>query len=375
MPELLLLLALSANALLFLISVPTLGLLALRYYQTRVALILPLLGFVILGIYASVHFSMAYTSSEKAIENFYGPGAMVISVFSFLLFAFFLAGLTRNSVFCRETALALFLGGIILGLVWKDGVMSGAQEEGIYYFEADPLLMVFLMPFLLFIGGWGYMVLKKTREFAVTEKQEKQQRLFAYGLIIIFFVGPLVTMLISAVVISVPEYQGVGTVIGILSTMVFSTVGITCLAIIYGLNKEPIYLQPQQLYSLMVVDQVGLPLFAFQFKRGESSEGDVDPGLTAAALTAITSFLKEAVGSTEDFREIATADKIVIAKVGQGFFSVLVSERASSFVHQALVQFTATFSRDYGTHVEKFTGNLEDFKGAERVVTSAFGME
>ncbi|MHA2367975.1 MAG: hypothetical protein ACXADX_04080 [Candidatus Hodarchaeales archaeon] len=219
------------------------------------------------------------------------------------------------------------------------------------------------------------MVLKKTREFAVTEKQEKQQRLFAYGLIIIFFVGPLVTMAISAVVLSVPEYQGVGTVIGILSTMVFSTVGITCLAIIYGLNKEPIYLQPQQLYSLMVVDQVGLPLFAFQFKRGESSEGDVDPGLTAAALTAITSFFKEAVGSTEEFREIATADKIVIAKVGPGFFSVLVSERASSFVHLALTQFTTAFTRDYGTHVEKFTGNLEDFKGAERVVVSAFGME
>ena len=69
MPSLLLLVALSANALLFLISVPTLALLALRYYQTRVALVLPLLALVAMSIYASVHFSLAYTSSKKAIED------------------------------------------------------------------------------------------------------------------------------------------------------------------------------------------------------------------------------------------------------------------------------------------------------------------
>jgi hypothetical protein len=157
--------------------------------------------------------------------------------------------------------------------------------------------------------------------------------------------------------------------------MVLATLGLTCLAILYGRNKEPIYLQPQQLYSLIVIQSTGLPLFTFQFKRGEPSEDDVDPGLTAAALTAITSFFKDAVGSTEEFREITTADKIVIAKAGDGFFSVLVSERASSFVHLALTQFTAIFNKEYSSALENFTGNLEDFKGAERAVVPAFGME
>ncbi|MFX0116581.1 MAG: hypothetical protein ACFFB3_18680 [Candidatus Hodarchaeota archaeon] len=375
MPELFLILALSANVILFLVSVPTLGLLVIRYYQTRVAQILPLLGFMILSIYVSLHFSLAYVSSEKEIETFYGPGALILSTFSFLLFAFFLAGLTRNSVFCRETALALFLGGIIIGLVWKEGLVTAAHEEGIWFFKTDPLLAVFQIPFLLFIGFWGIKVLKKTREFAVTEKQEHQQWLFTYGLIIIFFVGPLVTIAIAIPLYWLPEYQDLGSIIGIMSTVIFSTVGLVCLAIIYGRNKEPIYLQPQQLYSLIVIQSTGLPLFTFQFKRGGSAEDDVDPGLTAAALTAITSFLREAVGSTEEFREIVTADRIVLAKAGEGFFSVLVSERASSFVHLALTQFTAIFARDYGQQVEKFAGNLDDFRDAERVVSSAFGME
>ncbi|MFQ5979891.1 MAG: hypothetical protein ACE5OZ_17305 [Candidatus Heimdallarchaeota archaeon] len=366
MAELYLILALSANSLLFLISVPTLGLLALRYYQTRVAQILPLLGFVIVGIYASLHFSMAFVSSKEANEEFYGPVAMLLTVISFLLFAFFLAGLTRNSVFCRETAIALFLGGIITGLVWKEGIVTGIKEEGVYFFEIELLLAVFQIPFLFFIGIWGIQVLNKTREFAVTEKQEMQQRIFAYGMGIVFFGGPLVSMVLG--------FSGF-SFLGILSTMVASTVGLTCLTILYGRNKEPIYLQPQQLYSLIVILSTGLPLFTFQFKHGEPSKDDVDPGLTAAALTAITSFFKDAVGSTEEFREITTADKIVIAKAGDGFFSVLVSERASSFVHLALTQFTAAFAKDYGQQVEKFTGNLDDFRGAERVVTSAFGME
>ncbi|MHA2231651.1 MAG: hypothetical protein ACXAB4_04085, partial [Candidatus Hodarchaeales archaeon] len=192
MPELYLILALSANLLLFLISVPTVGLLALRYYQTRVAQILPILGFVIVGLYASLHFSFAYVSTKEEVEEFYGPVAVLITVVSFLLFAFFLAGLTRNSVFCRETGLALFLGGVLTGLTWKEGMMTGIKDEGVYFFEIDPLVAVVQIPFLFFIGIWGIQVLNKAREFAVTEKQERQQRIFAYGMGIVFFGGPLV---------------------------------------------------------------------------------------------------------------------------------------------------------------------------------------
>jgi hypothetical protein len=193
---------------------------------------------------------------------------------------------------------------------------------------------------------------------------------------VIFFVSLLVGAANDLLSDWIPEYQEIGFIIRVMNPMLFGIVGFVCLAIIYGINKEPIYLQPQQLYSLMVVQSTGLPLFAFQFKRSESSEStEVDPGLTAGALTAITAFLREAVGGKEAFREIVTEDRIILAKTGDGFISVLVSERASAFVHLALTRFTKTFIKDYGTYVEKFTGNLEDFEGAEKVVASTFGIE
>ncbi|MHA2370701.1 MAG: hypothetical protein ACXADX_17950 [Candidatus Hodarchaeales archaeon] len=376
MPELYLILVLSASGLLLIVSIPTLGLLVIRYYQTRVAQIFPIMGLMIMSIIYAFNSSIGATSSEKQIENLHGPVTIIIWVICYVLFALFLAGLTRNSVFCRETALILTLGGIIGGLVWKDGMIHAVQENGVYYFEDDPLISIFFVPFALFIGIWGVKVLQKTHEFAVNEKQERQQRLFGYGLIVIFFVSLLAGAANDLLMDWVPDYHEIGFIIRVMNPILFGIVGFVCLAIIYAINKEPIYLQPQQLYSLMVVQSTGLPLFAFQFKRSESSESpEVDPGLTAGALTAITSFLREAVGGKEAFREIVTEDRIVLAKAGEGFISVLVSERASAFVHLALTRFTTTFTNDYGTHVENFTGNLEDFEGAERVVASTFGME
>ncbi|MHA2231518.1 MAG: hypothetical protein ACXAB4_03405, partial [Candidatus Hodarchaeales archaeon] len=291
-------------------------------------------------------------------------------------------GLTRNNIFCKETSIGLLLAGITVGLVLagSNHQIQAERQYGVSVFSTSFTMFLFMVPLMIYVSFWGYSVLNRTRQFAVTPKQARQQQFFTWGMSTSFFGPSIAFSLAEYIPAAVPSLEEAAFHFRIAAPNLLIGVGLLTVIIIYALNKEVMYLQPQQLYSLLIIENSGLPLFNFNFRYRDAEtdkpEDDrpVDVVLTAGALKAITSFLKEAVGGQEEIREIITVDRIIIAKAGNGYFSVLISDRASSFVHQALSQFTATFDKEYGHHIQNFMGKTDVFAGVDQLVAAGFGI-
>ncbi|MFX0114965.1 MAG: hypothetical protein ACFFB3_10495 [Candidatus Hodarchaeota archaeon] len=379
MTEFAFIMGVSANLILLIVCIPAFALLIIRLYQTRVAQIYPMLAISFATIIMAITEILILNSSDESyVGDILAPIVVLMWMTCFCGFAFFLAGLTRNSVFCRETAIVLLLAGLVggLALAGTGNQILVVQQDDVIDFRTGHLMSLVMGPLMIFVSAWGFFVLDKTRQFAVSRKQERQQRIFAWGMSIAFF-GPLAANSIGGFAAEVlPNLEEPAFIFLLTAPNLLIGLGLIAVIISYGSNKEIFYLQPQQLYSLMVIEKAGVPVFSFSFRyEQESQDSDVNSILAAGALKAISSFLKEAVGGKEEIREIVTADRIVIAKTGdtKQFIAVLIAERASSFVHNALTKFTAAFATEYGHYIDKFRGSVVDFQGADRVVLSTFG--
>ncbi|MHA2273084.1 MAG: hypothetical protein ACXACI_14560 [Candidatus Hodarchaeales archaeon] len=373
MANIFLILGLCSRIFLLAVCFPSIVLLFRRYHQTRAPQILPLLIMVLTMVIFAINGILVLVATQQSVSEVFGPISVLLLLICYVAFAFWLTGLTRNSLFSGETGLVLFLVGLIAGLVGQKDQIQPIQEEDVSYFLFGNLLSILLGFLLIFTTIWGYRVLTKAREFAVNPKQDRQQQLIVFGLLGAFL-GPLFVNVIGIVgyrMNSSMKQFAFFTLVTIPSLLI--GLGIVVISIVYAWSKEAILLQPQQLYSLFVVNQDGLPLFTFQFVHRPPEE-IADLALTAGVLNAIASILKETVGGGEDVREIITENRIIIAKRGTEFISILIAERASSFVHQALIRFTAAFDTEFGSHIQKFAGEIEIFKDATHLVRSMFGL-
>ncbi|MFW9915167.1 MAG: hypothetical protein ACFFGZ_06105 [Candidatus Thorarchaeota archaeon] len=373
MANIVLILGLCSRIFLLVVCLPSIGLLLRRYYQTRAPQILPPLIMVFTMVIFAINGMLVLVATPQSISDIFGPISVIVLLVCYVAFSFWLTGLTRDHLFSGETGLILFLVGLIAGLLGQKDQIQPIQEEDVSYFLFGNLLSLLLGLLLIFTTIWGFQTLTKAREFAVNPKQDRQQQLISFGLLGAFL-GPLFVNILGIAgyrMSSSLKQLAFFTLVTIPSLLI--GLGIVVIALVYAWSKEAILLQPQQLYSLFVVNQDGLPLFTFQFVNRPPEE-IADLALTAGVLNAIASILKETVGGGEDVREIVTENRIIMAKRGTEFISILIAERASSFVHQALIRFTAVFDAEFGSHIQKFAGEIEIFKDATHLVRSMFGL-
>ncbi|MFX0115540.1 MAG: hypothetical protein ACFFB3_13410, partial [Candidatus Hodarchaeota archaeon] len=367
MANIVLIFGLCSRIFLLLVCFPSIVLLLRRYYQTRAPQIFPPLIMVFAMVIFAINGMLVLVATQESIREIFGPISVITLLVCYIALSIWLTGLTRNNLFSGETGLVLFLVGLITGLLGQNDQIQPIEEDSVAYFLFGMPLAILLGLLLISAAIWGYHVLTKAREFAVNPKQDRQQQLIAFGLIAALL-GPLFVNMIAL--------AGYHTDSGMKQFAFFTLVtlpslliglGIVIIALVYAWSKEAILLQPQQLYSLFVVNQDGLPLFTFQFVQRPPDE-ITDLALTAGVLNAIATILKETVGSGEDVREITTENRIIIAKRGTEFISILIAERASSFVHQALIRFTAAFDKAFDSYIQDFTGEIDIFQSANNLV-------
>ncbi|MHA2232589.1 MAG: hypothetical protein ACXAB4_08850 [Candidatus Hodarchaeales archaeon] len=373
MVNLVLILGLCSRIFLLLVCFPSIVLLSRRYYQTHAPQLFPPLIMLFTMVIFAINGMLMVVATQQDIRNLFGPISVLLLLVCYVALAFWLTGLTRNSLVSGETGLVLFLVGLIAGVSGQKDQIQPIQEENVSYFLFGNLLSLLLGLLLIFATIWGYKVLNKAREFAVNPKQDRQQQMITYGLIG-SFLGPLVVNIVGIAGYRMSSSLKQVAFVALLTLpSLLIGLGIVVVALVYAWSKEAILLQPQQLYSLFVVNQNGVPLFTFQFVQRPPDEM-ADLALTGGVLNAIASILKETVGGGENVQEIITESRIIIAKRGTEFISILIAERASSFVHQALIRFTAGFDREFGSYIQNFTGEVDIFKDATNLVRSMFGL-
>jgi hypothetical protein len=373
MANIVLIFGLCSRIFLLVVCFPSIALLLRRYYQTRAPQIFPPLIMVFAMVIFAINGMLVLVATQDDIREIFGPISVITLLVCYIALSFWLTGLTRNNLFSGETGLVLFLVGLITGLLGQNDQIQPIEEDSVAYFLFGMPLAILLGLLLISATIWGYHVLAKAREFAVNPKQDQQQQLIAFGLIAALL-GPLFVNMIALAGYHMDSgmKQFAFFTLIILPSLLIG-LGIVVIALVYAWSKEAILLQPQQLYSLFVVNQDGLPLFTFRFIQ--RSPGEItDLALTAGVLNAIATILKETVGSGEDVREITTENRIIIAKRGTEFISILIAERASSFVHQALIRFTAAFDKAFDSYIQDFTGEIDIFQSANNLVRSIFGL-
>ncbi len=97
-----------------------------------------------------------------------------------------------------------------------------------------------------------------------------------------------------------------------------------------------------------------------------------DPTLISGMLTAMTSFVKETVGSKKQLRTIDQQDKKVILGHGAVSTVAVFAEKDISIIHNKTDEFLEAFERTYGFKIEHWDGSTEVFKGVNKLVEKYF---
>ena len=153
-------------------------------------------------------------------------------------------------------------------------------------------------------------------------------------------------------------------IIGIIAAL---AVAATAVILTYGRRKLAERHWEKSLNHLFVISKNGTPMFSYSFGIAVK-----DSALISGMIAAITSFMKDATGSKKQLRVIDQEDKKIILTYGKQTTVAIISSKDLPIIHKRAQDFIEHFERQYGGKVAKWTGNVEVFKGTNKIVEEYF---
>ncbi|MHA1732336.1 MAG: hypothetical protein ACTSU5_10345 [Promethearchaeota archaeon] len=155
---------------------------------------------------------------------------------------------------------------------------------------------------------------------------------------------------------------------------VLPLVGIALFTIVYLRDVDYIYRLPFDVHSLIVVRHDGVILHDV---RGRTNEDvNLDEMLFSGMVTAINSLFQEVFGFKEahevNIHAISSEKIHVMANRGEYISAMVISERATYFLEQALRRYTREFERTFARQLQRDEKNLVEYKPATELVKSIF---
>ncbi|MHA1786130.1 MAG: hypothetical protein ACTSVY_09960 [Candidatus Helarchaeota archaeon] len=121
-------------------------------------------------------------------------------------------------------------------------------------------------------------------------------------------------------------------------------------------------------YLFIVNKSDGRPFYTYSF--GGKIE---DPTLISGMLTAVSSFVKEAIKSKSDQLSVLDQkDKKVIIVSGEYSNVVIISEINISIIRKKAEEFIVAFEKQYRKIISSWSGETKPFKGTERLILKYF---
>lgn len=123
----------------------------------------------------------------------------------------------------------------------------------------------------------------------------------------------------------------------------------------------------KSLLHLFIMAKDGRSMYNYPF--GIQS---TDPTLISGMLTAISSFVKETMGSKQHLKTIDQQDKKVILGHGNYCTVALFSEKNLPIIHNKTSDFVKSFETSYLTKIKDWNGDISIFKGVNKIVEKYF---
>jgi len=146
------------------------------------------------------------------------------------------------------------------------------------------------------------------------------------------------------------------------------------IALGYMLGGSLVFLIPQRLYGLLIIDTSGQKLYEFRFEAN-AQLGDFD--LFSGAFFAVGMIFKETLPTQSSVVEVKLGDLSVIAARDkkEKFTALLIVDFASQFLKGVLEQFSKAFGDEFRPFLESWDGERLRFKAFEARTREIFGLK
>ncbi len=123
----------------------------------------------------------------------------------------------------------------------------------------------------------------------------------------------------------------------------------------------------KSLLHLFIMNKDGRAMYDYPFGIEQK-----DPTLISGMLTALTSFIKETVGSKKQLKTIDQEDKKVI--LGHGTYSTVAvfAEKDLPVIHEKAAEFLKIFEDSFSSKIKQWDGSTSIFKGVSSIVEKYF---
>ncbi|MFX1237211.1 MAG: hypothetical protein ACFE8P_05760, partial [Promethearchaeota archaeon] len=121
------------------------------------------------------------------------------------------------------------------------------------------------------------------------------------------------------------------------------------------------------LRDLFVLTKEGVAMYSYSFGIELQK-----PELVSGMISALTTFLKEATGSTKQLRSIDQEDKKVLLSHGQYTTIALMCDKDLPIIRKRLKKFSDAFESNYGKRLQNWGGEITIFKKADSILSKYF---
>jgi len=348
----------------------------------RILLLVTLL-YIFSSLLALLQTILFISQPETMLENSKSLSNMVLllqilQIMFFNFFFFFIdyfenENLSAKKVITVSILTTLLIYGILNLILMPQSLridFTQAIGEPIYPLLTFNSLCFFLnLPLSTYVLVSSWRAINNVKQFTdyLSEQQKNQLSLLQFALA--FFYGTSLLGFLNGF------FNAMGTpsdevvlVLGIILPTVTSIIGQILMIRSYALSKNVVFLQPQRLNQLIVLNNAGLPLFQHDFGRSGSNIT-----LLSGAITALNSLFQEAVGVTSDLRSIGFGNREIIFLRDANYTILLITQRPSQFLQNALKEFKQKFNQEYGDENLDVV-ELEKFEAARDMVKEAFSL-
>ncbi len=362
------------HCLFIIITLFTIGVLVIRYIQTRIISILLLLGcfclFLITGIFdlgiTLVNFENLY---EKEIETGLTRG-FIISTLGIMSAGFFLLFIDyfeneKISTLRLILVIAAISNYFTTSLVYYE-LYSNTNDVSTITISAGFMNLLFMM-FLPYVLLSAFFSLQKVKRFSYDQSQKKQLLYLQLANFCYYFC----TILFFTVAGIVRSSEELFLLLNIFLSRGAILIGTVFIGRAYMMSDRVAFLQPQSMRRLIVINKVGLSMFSYDFTKGSQ---EVQANLLSGAFSALSALLSEATGASSGVTGIKFREEEIILSLTENFGVILMVDRPSKFLKTAVKNFTNEFRDTYGEAVEDLVVDMNTFKDANILVEKTFGL-
>lgn len=350
-----------------------------RYKETKVVAILLLMVTSILAVLTQLlELFLSLINFENILTNY---TSISMHVFSFLgivtagIFLIFIDHFENETIspiklsLSCSAAIGYFITLLVL-LTLDVDYLNNVDVNTLFDFVITDTF--FILPlFLLYTIISTLRSIQQIKKYAIDENQVK---------------------LLNNIIIAIIFYYGITTILGFINGMFFTigvnfnldlilnvilprlsvSIGSFLLWRTYYSTSSVAFLQPQRMDKIIVISKEGLPLFDYSFRQRKE---DTDSVLLSGGLLAISSLLKEAVGTVSEIKSVRFSNKIIMIEAEEHFGVFLIVDRTSNFLSSALVSFTKDFAEKYESLLPvEGLFDTSKFEDAKDLVLKKFGL-